>query len=98
MNIINEYYLKTIYDTHNSFYKKAKVLVKGNGDVVLRSYATDVALIRGDNLYVKGLYSNTTTRHIREFALQNNFNFLNNKDLMARYNADRLEYCDYEYL
>lgn len=59
------------FDSRKSFYGKAKVR-KENGDLVLTSYTTDVARIRKGKAEVSGLYSNTTTRHIKEFLRQNN--------------------------
>ena len=96
--IVNEYYLQAINDRCKSFYKKAKVFVFEDGRKVLRSYATDVAFIKCGELYVYDLYSNTTTRHIKEFATQNGFSFKNGRDLMKRYNADRYNYTSFENL
>ena len=63
--------LKPIYDGRKSFHKKARTYVNNYGDLVLRSYSTDVAKITLDGeLVVSGFYSPTTTRHIREFIRQ----------------------------
>lgn len=63
--------LKPIHDGRKSFYKKAKTYVDTYGDLILRSYETDVAKITLDGeLVVGGFYSPTTTRHIREFVRQ----------------------------
>lgn len=59
------------FDGRKSFYGKAWV-VNENGELVLRSYNTRVAKIKKGVPMVKGLYSNTTTRHIKEFLKQNN--------------------------
>lgn len=74
-----EYYLDCRFDSRASFYKKAKVLVYGNDDVEhleLQSYSTLVA----NYVYYKkekrkvfeyfGCYSQTTTRHQKEFFRQ----------------------------
>lgn len=57
-------------------YAQAKVLVMDNGNIILRSYYTDVILLQADGwLTVNGLYSATTRKHIgafmREYANAN---------------------------
>lgn len=48
---------------------QAKVLIMDNGNIILRSYYTDVAIIRSDGwLTINGLYSATTRRHIGAFV------------------------------
>lgn len=48
---------------------QAKVLIMDNGNIILRSYYTDVAMIRSDGwLTINGLYSATTRRHISAFV------------------------------
>lgn len=48
---------------------QAKVLIMNNGNIILRSYYTDVAMIRSDGwLTINGLYSATTRRHIGAFV------------------------------
>lgn len=48
---------------------QAKVLIMDNGNIILRSYYTDVAMIRYDGwLTINGLYSATTRRHIGAFV------------------------------
>lgn len=50
-------------------YAQAKVLIMDNGNIILRSYYTDVAMIRSDGwLTINGLYSTTTRRHISAFV------------------------------
>ena len=50
-------------------YGNAKVLLMEDGRVILRSYQTDVAVIRADGfLIINGLYSATTRRHIGAFV------------------------------
>ena len=64
--------LKSIYDARNSFYKKAYI-GEFNGCKCLKSYNTVVASIFKNQLRVYGYFSQTTARHIREFARQNGF-------------------------
>lgn len=61
--------LESKHDGRKSFYNKAKVIVEGDS-MYLQSYTTIVASITKGVLKVNGLYSNTTTRHIREFIKQ----------------------------
>jgi len=68
--------LKTQYDNRKSFYNKASVRFEGN-KLILTSYKTDVAYIENNDgiikAIVKGAYSPTTLRHIKEFLKQNGF-------------------------
>jgi hypothetical protein len=61
--------LKTIYDSRQSFYKKAMIDWKGN-IIKLYSYDTLVLIIdvNKNKYYLNDgrLWSNTTTRHIKE--------------------------------
>ena len=59
------------FASEKSFYKKAMV-TNENGEIVLRSYGTPVARIKGGVPQIRGLYSKTTTRHIKEFLQQHN--------------------------
>lgn len=70
----NEYYLEPQYDSRNSFYRKAIVEKRGNISY-LYSYGTKVAEINWDKTgnekcVIHGFYSNTTTRHIKDFIYQ----------------------------
>jgi esterase/lipase superfamily enzyme len=74
--------LRCIYDSRASFYSKAKVITHANNKVSLVSYNTEVAvfdpsknelLVKASEYSKNGKYSTTTTRHIREFALQTGF-------------------------
>jgi type IV secretory pathway VirD2 relaxase len=78
-----EYYeLHARFDNRKSFYGKARVISTLRYDK-LQSYDTIVAIydkeletleILPNRIYApKGKYSNTTSRHIREFARQNDF-------------------------
>jgi hypothetical protein len=78
------YDLQPRYDSRKNFYGKAKVTEKGNKKV-LTSYSTDVAEIENGNAKVHGLYSATTTRHIKEFLKQNGFKADNSKQIMKDY-------------
>jgi len=78
--------LRAVHDSRESFYGKARVIVE-NGALTLRSYETDVAFIdeSGKKATVKGTYSATTLRHIKEFLIQNGFEAKNAKQIMADY-------------
>ena len=72
-----EYYLECQYDTRQSFYKKAKVKEFDLDEVKLYelwSYNINVAYIKdygNEKKYVYlGKYSQTTTRHQKEFFRQ----------------------------
>ena len=76
---MSEYYyeLAPVFDSHKSFYGKARVKVDGN-TLQLVSYSTVVAIVTylpdGAKLArITGVYSRTTTRHIREFLRQHGF-------------------------
>lgn len=72
------------YDSRGSFGGKAKVRVE-DGKTILTSYTTDVAYIKDGKAYVNGLYSATTTRHIKEFLLQNGFKAENARQILKDY-------------
>lgn len=72
--------LESVYDSRNSFYKKAFVGEYAwrfdSSDITckyLKSYDTIVACICINQLRIYGYFSQTTARHIREFAKQNGF-------------------------
>ena len=60
------------YDSRKSFYGKAQVAMKDNGDYVLYSYGTPVATVRNGKRVPEEEYkaSQTTNRHIKEFYRQ----------------------------
>ena len=62
---------------------KARVRIDGN-DATLESYATEVAFLVDGVLYrADGQpQSNTTARHMREFAIQNGFPRMTKAELM----------------
>ena len=57
------------HDRAKSFYGKAKVIEKDNGETVLQSYDTEVCKINASGKFVRlwGGYSATTMRHINSF-------------------------------
>lgn len=63
------------FDSRKSFYGKAHITSYPNGRQVLTSYTTEVAEITANEQpIVYGIWSNTTTRHQKEFLRQNGFN------------------------
>ena len=83
------YELKPQYDRAKSFYKKANVYKDDKGHILLMSYTIIVAEITDamatedgkPKLKVNGWYSNTTARHINEFAQQYGFNKMSKKEM-----------------
>ena len=68
------YELTARYDTRASFYGKAHVQIFSNGKQVLLSYGTPVAEITAKGIAkVYGKWSQTTSRHQKEFLRQNGF-------------------------
>ena len=61
--------LQSRYGSKKSFGKKAWVIDE-NGELKLQSYNTHVAGFKNGQPYVKGLFSQTTTQHIKEFLKQ----------------------------
>ena len=57
------------YDRRKSFYGKAKVIEKDNGETVLLSYDTEVCKINTNGEFIRlwNGYSVTTMRHINSF-------------------------------
>lgn len=78
------YKLKPKLDSRKSFYGKAKVR-RENGVLILTSYQTDVAKIENGKPTVYGLYSVTTTRHIKDFLYQNGFKAESSKQILKDY-------------
>lgn len=83
-------------DSHKSFYGKARVFTEGNKKTLV-SYNTEVAYIENGKAHVNGLYSATTTRHIKAFLLENGFKAESSKQIMADYgvkekNKEGMEY------
>ena len=83
----NVRYLEPV-DSHKSFYGKAWEYTDYNGDTVLVSYQTRVARITPEGkCVVNGLYSATTTRHIKSFLTAHGFDYNDSKDILKRYQA-----------
>lgn len=70
----NLYYeLEPRFDARRSFYRKAYVEEINDTEKVLYSYCVPVAMIKDNKLSINDnewWYSNTTLRHIKEFARQ----------------------------
>lgn len=76
--------LKAIHDSRNSFGGKAKTQEQ-KGRLTLFSYQTDIAYIENGKAFVLDEWSMTTTRHIKEFLLQNGFKAENKKQILKDY-------------
>jgi len=94
-NLTNFYELHPEYDSRQSFYGKALVEEKENGEQVLYSYMTIVAKCNPKEKTAKiyGGYeyenlTNTTLRHIREFLKQNGMPTGTKKELIKMYCKD----------
>lgn len=89
MDYIEKYDLYPRYDARASFYGKAVVFHRENGDIELRSYSTIVARIKAYGLSstaeVYGWFSNTTGRHIKEFLKQHGFKAENKAQILKDY-------------
>lgn len=64
------YELSARYDARKSFYGKAHVIDHGNGFLELQSYNTIVSVCRDGKVEHLGKWSQTTSRHQREFERQ----------------------------
>lgn len=85
----DSYELEARYDARASFYGKARIVIAEDGTKRLWSYNTHVASIKpGVKPMVFDLYSNTTTRHIKEFLLQNGYEAKNSKQIIKDYGED----------
>ena len=65
-----------------SYYKKANIYTDSNGNTVLRSYNTDVAMIdkNGNFLRLWNGWSVTTAKHVNDFRTQNGLPMLSKKE------------------
>jgi len=81
-----EYELIPQFDSRKSFHKKAMVKTEDNKKI-LYSYKTKVCIIDLDTntAQIISLFSDTTTRHIKEFLLQNNFKVEDTNQLKKDY-------------
>lgn len=68
--IKNFYELSARYDARKSFYGKAHVIEYTDGSHALKSYDTIVSTERNGIVTHLGKWSNTTSRHQREFERQ----------------------------
>ena len=68
------YEMSARYDSRKSFYGKAHITEYPNGRKILTSYTTKVAEITADGRpIIYGKWSQTTTRHQKEFLRQHGF-------------------------
>lgn len=73
-------------DSRKSFYKKAFEYDDADGNIICVSYGTHVAKITPEGkCIVNGLYSATTTRHIKSFLTAHGFDYKDSKDILKRY-------------
>ena len=94
----NTYFLEPQYDARKSFYKKTKVeIIEDNicYNEILRSYNTIVAIYTKDKIKdleqftCNGVFSQTTTRHQKEFFRQKG---LSDKEIKELFNKGVLIY------
>lgn len=64
------YELSPRFDFHKSFYGKAQVIEYSDGMHELKSYNTIVSREKGGKVEHLGKWSNTTSRHQKEFEKQ----------------------------
>lgn len=76
--------LECQYDPRKSFYSKARV-DEEDGKTILISYNTKVAYIKNGKAFVLGLWSATTSRHVKEFLMQNGFKAETTKQIQKDY-------------
>lgn len=91
--------MATTIKLSNMPHAQAAVFKMDNGNIILRSYRTDVAIIRCDGwLTINGLYSATTRRHIGAFVKEYaNISYQLAKDLFEKgwsYNIYTGEVCE----
>ena len=79
--------LKSMYSSQASFYGKAEVESTRDGSELM-SYGTKVAEIKNGVPIVHGTYSQTTTRHIKEYLKQNGFKVESTKQIMDDYGGE----------
>lgn len=64
------YELEPQFDTRKSFYRKAHIIDHENGTIELQSYDTIVSRCINGKVEELGKWSQTTTRHQKEFRKQ----------------------------
>ena len=69
-NRVEVFELSARYDSRKSFYGKAHVINYGGGYMELKSYDTIVSCVDNGKVKHFGKYSQTTSRHQREFERQ----------------------------
>ena len=69
-NIMKIFELAPRYDARKSFYGKARVIDHENGTIELQSYDTIVSRCVNGKVEELGKWSQTTTRHQKEFRKQ----------------------------
>lgn len=94
MDYLTKYNLYPRYDARKSFYGKAVVYLRENGDIELESYSTIVACIKDattptSTAEVYGWYSSTTGRHIKEFLKQHGFKVVNKEQILKDYFVEK---------
>lgn len=62
--------LQARFDSRQSFYGKAKILEDEEGNKYLLSYSTIVSICKNGKIEHLGKWSQTTTRHQKEFEKQ----------------------------
>lgn len=83
------------YDSRQSFYGKARVIIKDDGTQILYSYATPVCKIKDGKVtllkkgYLGWASSPTTLRHVKEFLKQNGFEAGSYKELAKMYPVEQ---------
>lgn len=84
--------LSAIYDARNSFHGKAMVEITDT-EKVLYSYNTKVCMITDKVVLfnVPQLWSDTTTRHIKEFLKQNDYRADSKAQILADYEVVEAE-------
>lgn len=87
------YELTPRYDTRQSFYRKAYVEETNENEKILYSYCVPVAMIEDNKLFINDnerWYSQTTLRHIKEFARQE-LDLILTKNECKKYLVSRFE-------
>lgn len=64
--------LEPVYSNVKSFYGKARI-IRENEVIKLLSYNTVIAEIKDNKVHINGFYSQTSTRHLKEFLQQYGF-------------------------
>lgn len=82
--ISNKFKLDPRFDSRKSFYGKATEIYY-DGKIELQSYSTIVAYIKDGKAVVTGWYSQTTSRHIKEFLKQHGFRADNKAQILKDY-------------